>query len=441
MSPQDSCEEPGGAEEALLHESASPERVASALIDFSERRRMRDELERIKHEHARATKELRELNRNKDEFLATLAHELRNPLAPIRSAIEILNLRNPSGEIQWALDVIDRQMKQMSRLIDDLLDIARIIGSKLELHIERVELAEVLHVAFETSRPLIESAGQEFIVSEPQSPLYISGDLIRLAQIVSNLLNNASKYTPRGGTIWFTAMREGDSARIEVRDTGVGIAPEMLSRIFDLFTQGSPSQDARRGGLGIGLTIVKRLVEMHGGSITAESAGEGQGSTFCVRLPVVTDPSQWLYRPVYDRERAAPSSHLRVLIVDDNFDAATTLDAMLAMAGNTTLVAHDGRAAIALAAEFSPQVILLDLDLPVMNGWDAAREIRKLPASDAILLIAVTGFGQGADKVRSKEAGFNHHLVKPVDPAALLQLLASIERYGGTLPEHIFETA
>jgi CheY-like chemotaxis protein len=340
--------------------------------------------------------------------------------------------------MQWALDVIDRQMRQMSRLIDDLLDIARITRGKLELHLERVELAEVVRVAFETSRPLIEAAGHEFIVTVPPEPIYISGDLIRLAQVVSNLLNNASKYTPESGTIRFTAKRQGDHAIIMVRDNGIGIAPEMLSAIFDLFTQGHPS-GARRGGLGIGLTLVKRLVEMHGGTISAESSGEGKGSTFTISLPIVTDPSQRLYRPIYDRERAASLSHLRILVVDDNVDAAATLEAMLAMAGNTIMVAHDGEKALEAAVGFLPEVILLDLDLPKLTGYEVAQTMRTMKGFEDIPIIAVSGFGLPSDKARSKEAGFNHHLVKPVDPASLLQLLTSIERFGGRLPEHVFE--
>lgn len=392
-------------------------------------------------EHKLAEEKLHEINRNKDEFLATLAHELRNPLAPIRSAVEILNLQKPSSDMQWALDVIDRQMRQMSRLIDDLLDIARITGNKLELHIERVELAEAMRVAIETSRPLIEASGQRFYVTHPPEPIYLSGDLIRLAQVISNLLNNASKYTPPEGSIWVTALRQGDQAVITVKDNGVGIAPAILPRIFDLFTQGYPTKPARRGGLGIGLTLVKRLVEMHGGAITAESSGPDEGSMFTVRLPIVTNLSQRLYRPVYDRERAASGSSLRILVVDDNIDAAATLERMLTMAGNTVSVAHDGVAALSVAAEFLPEVILLDLDLPKMNGYEVAKAVRDMPGGSEMVIIAVTGFGLPSDKVRSKEAGFNHHLVKPVDPASLLQLLTSIERYGGKLPEHIFQTA
>ncbi len=384
--------------------------------------------------------ELQAINRSKDVFLATLAHELRNPLAPIRSAVEILNLHNPPPEMQWALDVIDRQMRQMTRLIDDLLDIARITGNKLELKLERVELAEVVQVAFETSRPLIEEAGQQLYVRVPPEPIYLSGDLVRLAQVISNLLNNASKYTPEAGSIWFEAKRHGDMALIIVRDNGIGISPDIFEHIFDPFTQGTASKGARRGGLGIGLAIVKRLIEMHGGAVEASSPGLGHGSTFTVRLPIVTDPSQRLYRPIYDRQRAAPPSRLRILVVDDNLDAAATLGTMLTMAGNTTSVAHDGLQAVDAAERFNPQVILLDLDLPKLNGWEAAKKIRSLPGGTDMLLIAITGFGQMDDKLRSKEAGFNHHLVKPVDPAALLQLLASIERYGGKLPEHVFET-
>ena len=387
-------------------------------------------------EHKRAERQLVEMNRSKDEFLATLAHELRNPLAPIRSAVEILNLQKPDGETQWALDIIDRQMRQMSRLIDDLLDIARITSGKLELHRERVELAEVLKVAFETSQPHIEAAGHEFFSTSPPEPIYLSGDPIRLSQIISNLLSNACKYTPRGGKIWFLAERQGDTAVLSVRDNGIGIAPEALPRIFDIFSQGSPS-GAQRGGLGIGLTLVKRLTEMHGGTVEAVSDGEGKGSAFTVCLPIVTDLGQHLYRPIYDRERAASGSSLRILVVDDNLDAASTLEKLLKIAGNTTAVANDGESAVEAAAGFLPDVVLLDLDLPKMTGYDVARAIRRTLWGSAVIIIAVSGFGLPSDKARSKEAGFNHHLVKPVDPAALLQLLTSIERFGGKLPENL----
>ena len=379
--------------------------------------------------------ELKEVNRHNNEFLATLAHELRNPLAPIRSAVEILNLHNPPPEMQWALDVIDRQMKQMTRLIDDLLDIARVTGDKLQLHLERVELAEVARVAFETSRPLIEEAKQQFYVRVPPEPIYLSGDLIRLAQVMSNLLNNASKYTPEAGSIWFSAFRQGDVAVITVRDNGIGIAHETLPLIFTPFLQGHGNSGGRLGGLGIGLTIVRRIVEMHGGSVIAESQGVGKGSIFTVRLPIVTDPAQRLYRPTYDRERAVSASKLRVLVVDDNIDAAATFEHMLTIAGNTVAVAHDGVSALTVVQEFEPQVILLDLDLPKLNGWEVAERIRRDDRHKGVIIIAVTGFGQTSDKVRSQDAGFNRHLVKPVEPAALLQLLATIERSGGILPD------
>lgn len=431
--------ETGGFSVAPPQSAAPAARVADAPPAQRIAPTAKEQIREDKQARQHIAKEVREANRTNNEFLATLAHELRNPLAPIRSAVEILNLQNPPPEMQWALDVIDRQIKQMARLIDDLLDVARITGNKLQLHIERVELAEVARVAFETSRPLIEEAKQHLYVQVPPEPIYLSGDLIRLAQVISNLLNNASKYTPEAGSIWFSAFRKGDTAIIVVRDNGIGIAKETLPHIFNPFMQGHSASGVRRGGLGIGLTIVKRLVEMHGGVAGAESQGVGKGSAFTVKLPVVTDPAQRLYRPIYDRERAAPRSKLRVLVVDDNIDAAATFEHMLTIAGNATAVAHDGMAALASIEEFRPQVVLLDLDLPKMNGWDVARKIRGDERFKDMILIAVTGFGQASDKQRSKEAGFNHHLVKPVDPAALLQLLTTIERSGGVLPEHVFE--
>jgi len=376
-------------------------------------------------ENARLQAQLREADRSKNEFLATLAHELRNPLAPIRNAVQILHLKAaPSPEVQWALEVVDRQMEQMTRLVDDLLDLARITGNTLELRREPVELAEVLRLAVETSRPLIDASGLEFVVSLPEERLFLDGDLTRLSQVVSNLLNNAAKYTERGGRIQLEAERLGGDATITVRDNGIGIPRDMLPRIFETFTQAHRSPEYPVG-LGIGLTLVKRLVEMHGGTIEARSPGAGLGSEFIIRLPLVLEAAAAL-RPDVRTPAVWPGAPQRILIVDDNMDAAASLGLLLRLTGNEIRTAHDGLDALRVAEEFLPDVVVLDIGLPKMDGYEVARRILRAPWGEDMVLIAVTGWGQEADRHRSRESGFDYHLVKPVDPAALIQLMASI---------------
>lgn len=374
---------------------------------------------------AKAENALMNANRTKDEFLATLAHELRNPLAPLRNAIEILQIQGvPKPESQWALDIMSRQMRQMTRLIDDLLDIARITGNKLELKKEVVELADALRIAIETSRPLIESSGHEFSVSFPEHPVHVRGDQVRIAQAVSNLLNNAAKYTEPGGRIWLSADRRGDQAIITVRDTGVGIAPDLLPHVFDMFRQGERASGPK-GGLGIGLTLAKRLIKMHGGTIRVESKGSGKGSSFTVQLPIVKMAGD-LHENA-EKEIETPKPSMRLLIVDDNEDAVATLQMMLSFSGYQMRVAHDGVEAVDVANTYRPNVILLDIGMPRMNGYEAAATIRKQWWGEDMTLIAMTGWGQESDRQKSKEAGFDEHLVKPVDPRTLLKLLKRIE--------------
>jgi PAS domain S-box-containing protein len=371
---------------------------------------------------------LREADRRKDEFLATLAHELRNPLAPVRNAVQLLQAQGPpTPQAAWALGVIDRQMRQMTRLIDDLLDISRISCDKLELRRQRVALAEVVRTAVETSRPLLEAAGHQFAVAVPPEPIHLDADPTRVAQAISNLLNNAAKYTDRGGHVWLTAERQGSDAVVRVRDTGVGIPAEVLPRLFEMFTQVERSLDRAQGGLGIGLALVKQLVEMHGGSVEAHSDGPGQGSEFVVRLPVVVEPPPESPADAAGEE-AAPVATLRVLVVEDNRDSAASLAMLLRIAGHDVRTAHDGLEAVGAAGEFRPDVALLDIGLPKLNGFDAARRIRQQPWSAGMVLIAVTGWGQDDDRKRSKESGFDHHMVKPVDPGALMELLGALGR-------------
>jgi PAS domain S-box-containing protein len=381
-------------------------------------------------ENARLYSQLAAADRSKNEFLAVLAHELRNPLAPIRNATEILQLAQPpTPESQTALEIIERQMGQMTRLIDDLLDIARITGNKLELRRQPVEIAQILRVAVETSRPLIDARGQELVVNGPVDGGIVDGDLTRLAQVVSNLLNNASKFTPSGGRIQISASRQGSDAVFTVRDSGIGIARTALPRIFDMFAQGDHGTE-RAQGLGIGLTLVKRLTEMHGGSVRAHSDGIGTGSEFEVRIPMLVEQPTEGSGAARDRRRVAPTS-LRILVVDDNRDSATTLQMLLRLTGNEARAVYDGISAVATAEEFRPDVMLLDIGLPGMNGHEVARKLRQESWGANLILIAMTGWSMDEDKERSEQAGFDHHLVKPVEPDALMRLLVTLS---ATLP-------
>jgi len=371
---------------------------------------------------------VKKAERSRNEFLAILAHELRNPLAPIRNAVEILHLeRSLAPESQWALSAIDRQVRQMSRLIDDLVDVARITSNRLELRKECVELGTVLRSAVETSSALLKVGSQEFVFALPDEPICLDADPVRLAQAVSNLLNNAAKYTRRGGHIWLTGERRGREAVVTVRDTGVGIPPAMLSSIFEMFTQGEQSPARSLGGLGIGLTLVKRLVEMHGGTVAAESAGQDMGSTFVIRLPAILEPSQ-LPHPANEEPARIGASSLRMLVVDDNHDSADSLALLLRCTGGEIRTAYDGLEALQVASDFRPDVVLLDIGLPKADGHEVARRLRREPWGQRMCLIAVTGWSDESDRARSRDAGFDHHLVKPLDTGRLAQLLDSAER-------------
>jgi PAS domain S-box-containing protein len=369
--------------------------------------------------------EAKESERRKDEFVAILAHELRNPLAPIRNAVHILRTQPlPTPDLQWAGEIIDRQIQNMTRLIDDLLDISRITQDALELRKERVDLARVVQSAVETSRPLIDAAGHQLTVSLPPSPVHVDADITRLAQVFANLLNNAAKYCERPGNIALTARCEGDHVVVSVRDDGIGIPKEMLHRIFEMFSQVEGPVERRQGGLGIGLTIAKRLVEMHGGTIDAYSDGPGKGSEFIVRLHAVAPAAPEL-KPDIDPKTIVPPQKGRILVADDNMDAATGLTRMLDNLRYETRTAHHGLQALEVASEFHPDIALLDIGMPKLSGYEVARRIRKEAWGKDMILIAVTGWGQARDRSRSFEAGFDHHLVKPVDPKFLVQLLAS----------------
>lgn len=394
--------------------------LATISRDITQRRQLENDLRQL-------AADLSEANRYKDEFLATLAHELRNPLAPIRNGLQILKLAGQNAQaIEQARTMMERQLAQMVRLVDDLLDVGRITRNKLELRKERVDLATAVANAVETSRPLIETNGHELTVSMPPTPIYVDADLTRLAQVFSNLLNNAAKYTERGGHIWLTVERQGAEVVAVVKDTGVGIPPGMLPKVFDMFTQVDRTLERAQGGLGIGLTLVRRLVEMHGGRVEARSEGYGHGSEFTVRLPVVPFPTGLV--PDKDSNGGQPRlARRRILVVDDNEDSANSLSLLLTLMGNEVRVVHDGQTAVTAAGDFSPDVILLDIGLPRLNGYEACRGIRQQPGGSRPVIVACTGWGQDEDRRRSLEAGFNHHLVKPVDPEALEKLLAGLQ--------------
>ncbi|HEX7446078.1 MAG TPA: ATP-binding protein [Pirellulales bacterium] len=384
-------------------------------------------------ENSRLYRELREADQRKDEFLAMLAHELRNPLAPLRNALGILQMGKIDAEtVGWARAVMERQVQHMSRLVDDLLDVSRIMRGKIELHREPIELSSVVERAVETVRPAIDAREHALHIDLPAEPLWIDADLIRIAQVLSNLLNNAAKYTEPGGTIWLTADAEEARVTLRVRDTGMGIAPPMLSRVFELFAQAEQTIDRSQGGLGIGLTLVRQLVELHGGSVEAYSEGVGRGSEFRVRLPRIAAPSTGQDdKP--DRAAAdlrTVASHRRVLIVDDNADAAHTLAVMLQFGRHEVEIAHDGPAALDKVSAFQPDLVLLDIGLPGMNGYEVAQQMRAKPDLEQTLLVAMTGYGQEEDRRRSLAAGFDRHLVKPVALATLQEVLSEARPAG-----------
>jgi signal transduction histidine kinase/ActR/RegA family two-component response regulator len=365
---------------------------------------------------------LRDADRKKDEFLATLSHELRNPLAPLRSALEVMRLaRNDPETVERARAMMERQLLHLVHITDDLLDVARITQSKMDLRCERIDLRAALQSAIEASRPALDARGHQLVVELPDAPLWASADLTRLAQVFSNLLNNAAKFTPHGGRIEVGVRALGDAAIVTVSDTGIGIPATLLPSIFDMFTQLQRFRDRTQGGLGIGLTLAKRLVELHGGTIAAVSDGEGLGSTFTVTLPILAGAEQPVDTP------RAPERHAqtpcRVLIADDNPDTGEMMKLMLTLQGHQVRVALDGVDAVALAATFAPQIAFLDIGMPRMDGYEAARRIRAL-AGSGVLLVALTGWGQDEDKRRSREAGFDYHLTKPPDPEVLDRLIA-----------------
>ena len=413
---------------ALQNEVAERRLAETRLSELNET------LDRRVTERTRALRaseaQLRDTDRRKDEFLATLAHELRNPLAPVRNAAQVLRLTGShTPELRSASEIIDRQVRAMSRLIDDLMDVSRIKQGRIELRTARVELAHVLRDAIETSRPLIDGCAHKLVVILPPHDLFVDADSTRLAQVFMNLLTNAAKYMDAGGQIELTAVRERDEVLVTVKDSGIGIAADRLDSVFEMFSQVDTALSRSHGGLGIGLALSQRLVEMQGGSIKAVSKGMGRGSEFVVRLPLSSREQRESAHDaitVLPAEPALPRQDLRILVADDNEDAAAALTMLLEVLGHTVREVHDGEAAVREARAFDPHLVLLDIGMPRLNGYEACREIRREPSGADRTLVAITGWGQPNDLLASKEAGFDHHLVKPVDSHVLVDLIAKL---------------
>jgi signal transduction histidine kinase len=385
-----------------------------------------DSLRATALDNVRLFKEAKEAELRKDEFLAMISHELRNPLAPLRNGLYALERRSADDlELAKIHDLMSRQVSHLIRLVNDLLDVARITQGQITIRREPLVLNDVVRSAIEISRPMIDERKQDLIVSLPPQPLRMEADAVRLSQVIANLLNNAAKYTDRGGQIWLTLEADRDDAVIRVRDNGIGIAANQLPRIFDLFEQASGTRDRAEGGLGIGLTLVRRLVELHGGSVSASSPGLGLGTEFVVRLPGVREgaaPSA--LKPVGEFAGQSTGSARRVLVVDDNVLAASSMAMVITEWRHDVRVTNNGFSALEVARTFKPDFILADLAMPQMNGFELAREIRRLPGLEDSKLIAISGYGQIEDQRRALEAGFNQHLTKPIDPRELERMLA-----------------
>jgi signal transduction histidine kinase len=401
---------------------------ASVFFELHRRRqeiaRQRDELELATQEARQYATALKEADKRKDEFLATLAHELRTPLAPLRNGLEILRREPDSGVAMAVRDMMERQLSNMVQLVDDLLDMSRVSEGKIVLRKKTTDLQSIISSAIESAQPHIEKASHDLRVELADVPIWVEADFTRIDQIISNLLNNAAKYTASGGTITLSAKEENGMAIVAVKDTGVGIPSSMLSKIFDLFTQVNTSIDQSQGGLGIGLALVKHLVSLHGGLIKVESDGPGEGSTFTVSLPATVAPSS----EQVDSQQTSTSSAapLQILIVDDNVDSATTTGWLLEMMGHKYSLAHTGPYALELAQTLQPDVVLLDIGLPGMSGYEVCRQMRSNPLFENTLIVAQTGWGQERDREMARQAGFDHHLVKPLKLDDIMALFATV---------------
>jgi signal transduction histidine kinase/DNA-binding response OmpR family regulator len=402
--------------EALLDEVATRAAIVFAAA------RLHQSLQVEIAERRQAEARLEEASRRKDEFLAMLSHELRNPLAPIRNAVEVIRRKAPNDStLMWATDITDRQVRQLTRLVDELLDVARISQGKIVLQRASLDLGALVAECVEAQRPSISARRQLLTLALPPTPVLVQGDGARIQQVVSNLLSNAVKYTQDDGNLQVSVTAEDGQAIVSVRDNGMGIEAELLPRVFDLFEQGHRALDRSQGGLGIGLTLVQLLVKLHGGHVEALSAGPGLGAEFRVYLPAVSVPAD---AQVLEPAGLSPTAGRRILVVEDNADVADTTAAMLALSGHEVRTARDGREALSVVEDFVPDVVLLDIGLPMMDGYEVARRMRQLPATRDKLLVALTGYGQASDRLRGREAGFDEHLLKPVDPAVLNALIA-----------------
>jgi PAS domain S-box-containing protein len=403
---------------------ANSRKLVVLFTDITERRRTELELRRL-------ADDLAEQDRRKTEFLATLAHELRNPLAPIRSGLQLMRrTRADPAAIARVQDIMDRQLDQLVHLVDDLLDVARITRGQVDLKPDWIQLADVLNAAVETSLPLIETARHRLDVRLPSEPLTLFADATRITQVVSNLLNNAARYTPRGGHIVLAAERDGDQALVAVSDNGIGIPAESLDDVFRMFTQVPNAARNMPGGLGIGLSLVRSLVELHGGTVQAASAGTGAGSVFTMRLPLARNGPDRAAAPAPPVAGTADIGALRLLVVDDNRDAADTLSALLSEMGHDVVVAHDGYQALRMLEGLQPHAVFLDIGMPGLSGYDVAQALRREPRHDATMLVALTGWGGAADRVRSAQAGIDAHLTKPATAAAIEAVLRDVEARG-----------
>jgi len=405
-----------GRGRAVYNAQGIPVSLYGLGIDITDRKHSEDQWQEISERLAQA-------DRRKDEFLATLAHELRNPLAPMRNVLELLKLQTlDAAQLRWTREVLERQLQHLTHLVDDLLEVSRITQGKLELRRQRVDLAHAVQGALEAAAPLVQAASHELSVDLPDQPIMLDADPTRLTQIILNLLNNATKYTPPGGRIWLSVRQVDEHATVTVRDSGLGIPREHLATIFEMFSQLTPALERSQGGLGIGLALVRGLVELHGGTVSAHSDGPGQGSEFRVTLPLLAPSSHAVVTQVDTPDKGILRTR-RILVVDDNEDAAESLEMLLSLHGHQVRSAGDGMAALRLAGEFLPELTLLDIGLPKLNGYEVARLIRQQPWGAHMLLVAVTGWGQAQDKQAADEAGFDRHLTKPVDPQELMSIL------------------
>jgi signal transduction histidine kinase len=412
----------------FLHKPIEADILRSKADVFFELYRHQQQVAKQRDELKLATEALKDADRRKDEFLATLAHELRNPLAPIGNGLKVLRMSPDEDVAHQVQEMMERQLNHLVRLIDDLLDVSRVSQGKIDLRKEQITVQAALQAAIEASRQIIEERKHTLTLQVPDEPLWLNADLTRMAQIISNLLNNSAKYTPEGGKILLSIRQANNEIIISVSDNGLGISRDMLPKIFDLFTQVDVNLERTQGGLGIGLSLVKRLVEMHGGTIHAESKGINYGSTFIIRIPLMQPQAlkPGKKNTATSESEAAPAT-LRVLVVDDNIASAKTAGWMLEMIGHEYHLAHDGLEALASAVKLRPDVILLDIGLPGMNGYEVCRELRNNPLFKDTVFIAQTGWGQERDRKEAYAAGFDHHMIKPINFEQFSELLADIK--------------